>query len=284
MKAFVVPEPSERWTTAMAVSGQRHARVVGGDRRVVPLGDRAEEDVRRRWRCRAGACRRPATLKITTTAPRAVGMCRIFVPGLDGRDLFVLHRGVRGAEVDGLLGDRGDARARTVGLVVDLDVRVARPLNVWNQASYSGAGNVAPAPWRVTFAVGTGVASACSPPIRLRQRRIADPGPCWPRGRSSAGCHALARCRCRAGARCCGRATGAVDAPLLEHAAKHDVARTATAARRFMVWSRSLVDPPWSARGWDATDCRGTHRSRSLDAATMESCSQRAVGDPFPVR
>ena len=61
---------------------------------------------------------------MATTAPSAVGKWNSFLPAGRAADLRVLHRRVRGPEVDGPLGDGGDAGAGAVRLVVDLDVAV----------------------------------------------------------------------------------------------------------------------------------------------------------------
>src|SRR3954469_13547812 len=103
-----------------AVARQLDAGVLARDLRVVPLLDLAEEDV---------GGRLAVELEALLDAVEAVrdghraedgrhvdGVAALL---LGGRDLVVLHRRVRGAEVDGAGAELGDAAARADGLVVD---------------------------------------------------------------------------------------------------------------------------------------------------------------------
>ena len=79
MKALVVPEPSERWTTAMAVSGRvtpaLFAAIAGSFHFVILPRKMSATLAESSWSLGVSG-----RLKMTTTAPSAVGMWRILVP------------------------------------------------------------------------------------------------------------------------------------------------------------------------------------------------------------
>src|SRR4051794_29132964 len=125
--------------------GQLRARVRGGDGRVVPLRDLAEEDVRDglavELEALADALDVVGDGHGAEDARDVDGLALL----LGRRDLRVLHGGVRGAEVDRPGGELRDAAARADALVVDgeavLVLQACGPLLVDGQRE-RGAGAV----------------------------------------------------------------------------------------------------------------------------------------------
>ena len=114
-----------------ALVRELHPGVVGGDRRIVPLGDLAEEDAGQRLG------REPEVLHPWSVVSDHVGTeDRWDVDHVGNlRNLIVLHRGIARAEVDRPVRELLDAATRPDGLVVEFDVRVkpvvlAEPLGI----------------------------------------------------------------------------------------------------------------------------------------------------------
>ena len=122
MKLKVVPEPSERCTTTIAVDGRVSVGVERLDRRVVPGGDRAED------RCAASVLPSstsspgltPSRLMIGTMPPITIGNCTrpFFSRSASDIGLSVAPK------VTVLAIDLLDAAARTDRLVVEADAGV----------------------------------------------------------------------------------------------------------------------------------------------------------------
>ena len=106
----------------MSSFGQLHARVGPGDRRVIPLGDLAEEDAGDRLRGELQIRRDPGNVVGQDRRAQHRGKVQNLEAGL--LELIVGHRAVGGAEIHGLCSQLANAAARTDGLVVDLDVRM----------------------------------------------------------------------------------------------------------------------------------------------------------------
>ena len=132
-----MPEESERCTGLDVGGRQFDVRVESDDRRVVPLGDLAEEDVGEGVGVQVQFRAAGQVVGEHDGAEHGRDLLHFGAGtgGFSGRDLFGLHEGVGRAEIDGLLGELLDAGAGADALVVHLDVRVdllerADPLDV----------------------------------------------------------------------------------------------------------------------------------------------------------
>src|SRR5258706_765499 len=172
--------------------GQRRPGVVRGDRRVIPFLDRAKEDP---GDVRGVEVQVGYALDVEDHHDRAEGRRHVedLRSGRKGCDFRVLHRRVRGTEVDRLLGDPLDAAAGTDRLVVDLDVRIFRavvlePLRVergWERRPRALEGDRGGRPFPCGHRPGT----RCRGPIRGRCRFLTYHGwrRAWRRAHARAG-------------------------------------------------------------------------------------------------
>src|ERR687886_308263 len=104
------------------ITWQVHARVVLGDGRIVPPGDLSLEDIGERLppELEPALCPLEVVRGNDGTADRR-NVLRIASGILH---LIILHRGVGGTEVNGLISELFDTSPGSYGLVVNLDPRV----------------------------------------------------------------------------------------------------------------------------------------------------------------
>ena len=140
MKLKVVPEPSERWTTAIACVGSLTLGIELLDRRVVPVLDLAEEDLGERRAVEHELARLDA-VEVDDRHDAAHHRRELDEAVLV--ELLALQRRVGGAEGHGLGLDLLDAAARADRLIVQADAGLlligVRPLGV-DRIGEGGAG------------------------------------------------------------------------------------------------------------------------------------------------
>ncbi len=124
VKLSVVPESSERWNVWIVGGRQRRGRVQLGDRRVVPLGDLAVEDLARASGRPAPGCRHRARCRRSRSGRRPSAGRSPWPPlqtVLDGVDLGGLERPSRSRRRRSVPWvNVGDAGAGADAVVVDL--------------------------------------------------------------------------------------------------------------------------------------------------------------------